>query len=134
MRHSRILQGKGATKMTKQSLEAEIEELHLKFIAASVRIGGTHAWFNFKTALLKTVDRYVEERERLAKVDNVKIIRMKLIEQHKAANKNMQYQIENTGNENLIKNWAGSVQGIKFCIDTLDDMATLRQQDKEPKQ
>jgi hypothetical protein len=40
-----------------------------------------------------------------------------LNQQLEAAEKNLAYQVEKTGNQNLIREWQGTIQGIKFCID-----------------
>lgn len=40
-----------------------------------------------------------------------------LEEQKSAAEKSLNYQVDKTGNQNLIREWTGTVQGIQFCID-----------------
>lgn len=54
--------------MTKQALEAEMERITNEYKDMSER---GLSDYGLKQALLKTVDRYVEERERLARVDEI---------------------------------------------------------------
>lgn len=68
--------------MNRQSLESVIDEILLQ-LKMGISLSSTapypvfddsvvgHAFEEAKTALLKTVDRYVEERERLARIDEL---------------------------------------------------------------
>lgn len=75
-------------RITRQSLESEMDKLLNKYGIAIVKDFGdgrhknvthvTEYYPQAKTALLKTVDRYVEERERVARVDELEKVRTAL--------------------------------------------------------
>lgn len=54
--------------MTRQSLESEMERITNEYKDMSER---GLSDYGLKQALLKTVDKYVEERERLARIDEL---------------------------------------------------------------
>lgn len=62
--------------MTRQSLETEIENIVIKFVPSTSVTSQTQPTNRELaiTALLSQVDKYVEERERLAWIDALKVV------------------------------------------------------------